>query len=50
MVKTLLGLQLKAFGSGSISLTAQDVTQPVVKGYNAGEVIRNYQNPIGYYV
>ncbi len=47
-MKTLLGLQPKAFGSGSVSLTAQDVTQPVVKGYNAGEVIRNYQNPLGY--
>lgn len=47
-MKTLLGLQPKAFGSGNVSLTANDITQPVVQGYNAGEIIREYQNPIGY--
>ncbi len=47
-MKTLLGLQPTAFGSGNVSLTAQNIAQPVMQGYNAGEVIREYQNPIGY--
>ena len=47
-MKSLLGLQPKAFGNGQVSLTVQDVTQPVVQEYNAGEVIREYQNPIGW--
>ena len=47
-MKSLLDLQPEAFGSGSVSLTVEDTTQPIVQGYNAGEVIRDYQNPIGY--
>ena len=47
-MKSLLGLQPQAFGSGNVSLTANNTSQPVIEGYNAGEVIREYQNPIGY--
>ena len=47
-MKSLLGLQPTAFGSGNVSLTVENTNQPVVDNYNAGEVIREYQNPIGY--
>ncbi|BAZ44053.1 hypothetical protein NIES4102_10570 [Chondrocystis sp. NIES-4102] len=47
-MKTLLGLQPVAFGSGSVSLTAQGTTNPVMQGYNSGEIIRQYRNPIGF--
>ena len=47
-MKTLLGLQPKAFGTNKVELIADDVTQPVVRDYAAGEVIRQYQNPIGW--
>ncbi len=47
-MKTLLGLQPKAFGSGNVSLTAQNIDHPVMQGYDSDEVIRKYQNPIGF--
>ncbi len=47
-MKTLLGLKPTDFGSGKVTLKAQNVTQPVMQGYAAGEVIREYQNPIGW--
>ncbi len=47
-MKTILGLQPTAFGAGSVSLTAQNTTHPVMQGYNSGETIRQYQNPIGF--
>lgn len=47
-MKSLLGLQPEAFGSGNVSLTVEDTAQPIVQEYTAGEVIREYQNPIGY--
>jgi serralysin len=47
-MKTLLGLQPTAFGSGNVSLTAQNTTNPIMQGYNSGEVIRQYRNPIGF--
>ena len=47
-MKSLLNLQPTAFGSGNVSLTVENTTQPIVEGYNAGEIIREYQNPIGY--
>jgi serralysin len=47
-MKSLLGLQPKAFGSGNVSLTAVNTTQDVIQGYGTGEIIRQYQNPIGY--
>ncbi|MGL4883683.1 MAG: DUF642 domain-containing protein, partial [Waterburya sp.] len=47
-MKSLLGLQPTAFGAGNVSLTAQNTTNPVMQGYNSGEVIRQYQNPIGW--
>ena len=46
-MKSLLGLQPKAFGTSQVSLTASD-TKPVLQDYDAGEVIREYQNPIGW--
>jgi len=45
-MKTLLGLQPEAFGTGTVSLTAED--NQILDGYSDGEVIREYQNPIGY--
>ena len=47
-MKSLLGLAPKAFGTSQVSLTASDTAEPVVRGYDAGEVIREYQNPIGW--
>ena len=47
-MKSLLGLAPKAFGTSQVSLTASDATTPVVQGYDAGEIIREYQNPIGW--
>jgi serralysin len=47
-MKTLLGLQPTAFGAGNVSLNAGDITHPTMQGYNSGEVIRQYQNPIGW--
>ena len=47
-MKNLLGLAPKAFGTSQVSLTASDTAEPVVRGYDAGEVIREYQNPIGW--
>ena len=47
-MKSLLGLQPEAFGSGQVSLTAENTNNPIVGDYQSGEVIRNYQNPIGY--
>ena len=46
-MKNLLGLAPKAFGTNQVSLTAGD-TNPVVRSYDAGAVIREYQNPIGW--
>ena len=45
-MKTLLGLQPEAFGTGTVSLTAKN--NQILDGYDDGEVIREYQNPIGY--
>ena len=45
-MKTLLGLQPEAFGTGKVTLTAQN--NGILQDYNDGEVVRNYQNPIGY--
>ncbi|MGD1918348.1 MAG: polysaccharide deacetylase [Pleurocapsa sp.] len=47
-MKSLLGLQPEAFGTGNVSLTAENTTNEVLQEYDAGEVIREYQNPIGY--
>lgn len=47
-MKSLLGLQPEAFGNGQVSLTAKNTSNPIVEDYQPGEVIRNYQNPIGY--
>ncbi|MEM8829159.1 MAG: hypothetical protein AAGE96_07360 [Cyanobacteria bacterium P01_G01_bin.19] len=47
-MKSLLGLQPEAFGTEHVSLTIEDTDQPIVQEYAAGEVIREYQNPIGY--
>ena len=47
-MKSLLGLQPKAFGQGQVSLTAEDTDQSVLKDYDTNEVIRQYQNPIGW--
>ncbi|GAB4542593.1 MAG: hypothetical protein Tsb0014_35480 [Pleurocapsa sp.] len=47
-MKTLLGVQPTAFGSGSISLNAQNTAHPAMQGYTSGETIREYQNPIGF--
>ncbi len=47
-MKSLLGLQPEAFGSGKVSLTAKNTNNPIVGDYQPGEVIRDYQNPIGY--
>lgn len=47
-MKTLLGLQPQAFGAGNVSLTVNNTTNPIVQDYQTGELIRQYQNPIGY--
>ena len=47
-MKTLLGVQPTAFGTSSVSLTAENTTNPVMQGYANGEVIREYQNSIGW--
>ena len=46
-MKTLLGLQPEAFGTGNVSLTANN-TDNAIAQYSDGEVIRQYNNNIGW--
>jgi serralysin len=43
-METLLGLQPVSSGTGTVSVTAADVSNPIMQGYTAGQVIQSYTN------
>ena len=43
-MKSILGVSQTGFGTGDIAVYANDTTHPVMDGYQAHELIRNYTN------
>ena len=43
-MQTLLGLTRSSGGTGTVQITANDVSNPIMQGYTAGQVIQNYAN------
>jgi hypothetical protein len=41
-METLLGLKQSTYGSGNITETANDVSNPIMKSYTSGQVIQSY--------
>lgn len=43
-MKSLLGVTFEGFGTGDVSVHAGDITHPMMDGYQASELIRDYAN------
>ena len=46
-MKSLLGVTFEGYGTGDLSVHAGDITNPIMAGYQANELIRDYTN-VGY--
>lgn len=46
-MKSLLGVTFEGFGTGNVSVHAGDISHPMMDGYQANELIRDYAN-VGY--